>query len=93
MGLNNEEEVRTRKCANGRCGRDLQMGDDALMLQRVVIGVMRPVPLEEPSLFHSDECFEEYVERRDGSSASCSNKARGRSRSTCRVEELEATEK
>lgn len=61
MGLNEEEESATRKCANVSCGRELQMGDDALMLQRVVIGVQRPVPLEEPLLFHSDECFQEYA--------------------------------
>ena len=59
--LNQEEETKTKKCANPICGRDLQTGDDALMLQRVVIGVMRPVPLEEPLLFDSGECFQEYV--------------------------------
>ncbi len=66
MDPNDEEEVRIRKCANGRCSRDLQTGDDALMLQRVVIGVMRPVPLEEPLLFHGDECFQEYVCNSEG---------------------------
>lgn len=62
MDPNNEDEDNgTRKCANVTCGHKLQIGDDALMLQRVVIGVSRPVPLEEPRLFHSDECLQEYV--------------------------------
>lgn len=61
MLTDEDEDTATRKCANVTCGRELQMGDDALMLQRVVIGVQRPVPLEPPRLFHSDECFEEYA--------------------------------
>jgi hypothetical protein len=59
--LSDDNESKTRKCANATCERKLQMGDDALMLQRVVIGVQRPVPLEEPLLFHTNECFQEYV--------------------------------
>lgn len=59
--LHDEENQKATKCANLTCERTLQMGDDALMLQRVVIGVQRPVPLEAPRLFHSNECFEEYV--------------------------------
>ena len=64
--LDDDEGPKARRCANAICERELQMGDDALMLQRVVIGVMRPVPLEKPLLFHTDECFQEYVCDSDG---------------------------
>jgi hypothetical protein len=50
-----------RKCANGKCRREIHTGDDALALQRVVMGVQRAVPLEEARLFHTDKCFHEYV--------------------------------
>ena len=56
-----DEEGEQKKCANVTCGRTLQIGDDAVMLQRVVMGVQRPVPLEEPKLFHSDKCLQEYI--------------------------------
>ncbi len=59
MELNNRDDTQMRKCAG--CERELYTGDEALVLQRVVIGLMRPVPLEEMHFFHSDECFQEYV--------------------------------
>ena len=64
MELNKQEETKTRKCRC--CGREIYTGDEALGLQRVVIGLMRPVPLEEMLFFHSDECFQEYVCNNEG---------------------------
>ena len=59
MELNNQEDTKARQCKG--CGREIYTGDEAMALQRVVIGLMRPVPLEEMLFFHSDECFQEYV--------------------------------
>ena len=66
MRKNKDEEFTTRKCANVKCGREIYTGDDVLTLQRAVIGLMRPVPLEEMKFFHSDECFHEHVCNSDG---------------------------
>lgn len=50
-------------CKNRACRRVINTGDEVLMLQRVVIGVARPVALEEATYLHADRCFEEYINR------------------------------
>lgn len=60
MDRNNKEKNK-KKCANVSCGLEIHTGDDALILQRVVIGLLRPIPLEEtPLFFHDDECLKEF---------------------------------
>ena len=59
MGKTNQDKAKRRKCAH--CGQELQIGDDVLVLERAVLGLQQPIPLEEPSLFHCDDCFQEYV--------------------------------
>ena len=59
MKLNVQEENKTRKCAN--CRREIYTGDEVLTIQRVVIGLQRPIPLEAMQFFHNDECFQEYI--------------------------------
>ena len=59
MKMNDQEEIKTRKCAN--CTHELFTGDDALTLQLVVLGVQRPIPLEATIYLHRDRCLEEYV--------------------------------
>ena len=60
MDRNNKEKNK-KKCANVSCGLEIHTGDDVLILQRVVIGLLRPIPLEEtPLFFHDDECLKEF---------------------------------
>lgn len=40
------------------CGRELAYGDDAISLQRGVIGPRGVVPLREAEVFCSDACLE-----------------------------------
>ena len=37
------------------------MGEEAITLERVVIGPRGPIPLDEILFFHTHECLEEYV--------------------------------
>ena len=57
--MEQEEDIEIKKCEN--CGKQIFTGDDVLLLQRVVMGIMRPIPLEAARLFHSEDCFHEYV--------------------------------
>ncbi len=64
MKSNDREENKIRRCAN--CGCGIYTGDEVLTLQCAVIGVMRPIPLDEIRFFHSDTCFKEYVRNSHG---------------------------
>lgn len=66
MGKIKHDDAKERRCANVKCGREIYTGDDVLTLQRAVIGLMRPVPLDEMKFFHSDECLQEYVCNSEG---------------------------
>ena len=48
-----------RRCSE--CDRLIPMGEDALTLERVVMGPRGPVPLDDVRFFHLDHCFAEYV--------------------------------
>ncbi len=43
------------------CRREFRMGDDAISLERVVIGPRGPIPIGELRLFHLSRCLEKYV--------------------------------
>ena len=59
-----DEENRLRKCEN--CRRELNQGEDILVLYRAVLGPTIAVPLERKRLIHIDECFKNYVCNSEG---------------------------
>ena len=48
-----------RKCSE--CRRLIPIGEDALTVERVVMGPRGPVPLDDVRFLHVDRCFAEYV--------------------------------
>lgn len=62
MESNNREQNNKKKCANAKCGLEIHTGDEALVLRRVVMGLLRPIPLEESPLFFNDnECLKKFL--------------------------------
>ena len=53
------EERSGRKCAE--CGRVIPMGDDAISLERIVIGPRGPVPIGDMKFLHISRCLADYV--------------------------------
>ena len=48
-----------RECAE--CGRLIPMGEDAIALERIVIGPRGPVPIDDMKFFHLARCLADYV--------------------------------
>ena len=53
------EERPGRKCAE--CGRVIPMGEDAITLERIVIGPRGPIPIDDMKFFHLARCLADYV--------------------------------
>ncbi|MCC6678623.1 MAG: hypothetical protein IT436_15930 [Phycisphaerales bacterium] len=50
-----DDDTTPLRCA--ACGRRLDLGVDAVSVERCVIGPRGPVPLETPRLYCGDECL------------------------------------
>ena len=53
------EDQPGRECAE--CGRLIPMGEDAIALERIVMGPRGPVPIEDMKFFHLAKCLADYV--------------------------------
>lgn len=49
----------SRKCAE--CHRDISIGEDAIALERIVMGPRGPVPIDDMKFFHLARCLADYV--------------------------------
>ena len=59
-----DPEKEFRRCAE--CGRDIEIGEDAMTLERVVMGPRGPVPIDDMRFFHISRCLAEYVCNTEG---------------------------
>ena len=48
-----------RECAE--CGIEIPLGEDAIALERIVMGPRGPVPIDDMKFFHIARCLAEYV--------------------------------
>ena len=52
-------EQASRKCAE--CHREITIGEDAIALERIVMGPRGPVPIDDMKFFHISRCLADYV--------------------------------
>ena len=52
-------EKNSRRCAE--CHRNIEIGEDAVTVERVVMGPRGPVPIDDMRFFHISRCLAEYV--------------------------------
>ena len=52
-------ENESRRCAE--CHREITIGEDAIALERIVMGPRGPVPIDEMKFFHIARCLAEYL--------------------------------
>ena len=55
----NAEQPASRKC--GECGREIPIGEDAIALERIVMGPRGPIPIDEIKFFHLSRCLADYI--------------------------------
>ena len=61
---NEEQKMRTCK----ECRKELYIGDEVKISFNAVLGITRPIPLEEMEYFHNSDCFIRYVCNSNGES-------------------------
>lgn len=50
-----------KRCSNPGCEGKIYTGNDALVVQQVVMGMLRPILIDdEPLYFHNEECLRAY---------------------------------
>lgn len=54
-----EEDQAARKCAE--CHREITIGEDAIALERIVMGPRGPVPIDDMKFFHIARCLADYI--------------------------------
>ena len=54
-----EDSGNQKRCE--ACGRNLETGSDVLVLQRGVVGLRGPVPVEDAALFCGESCLRDEL--------------------------------
>ena len=57
-------EDESRRCAE--CHREISIGEDAIALERIVMGPRGPVPIDDMKFFHVSRCLADYFCNSDG---------------------------